>query len=134
MQQPRGQAPFATLSPAGQAYANIIRRTESPRDIEYRVFAKITAELQDADRSDTHFAIRIAAVHRNRELWQTLAYDLADDGNMLPVELRAKLISLAIWVTKESARINKDGGSLEALINVNQSIMQGLRPSSLGVV
>lgn len=133
MQQPRGQAPFAMPSPAGQAYANIIRRTESPRDIEYRVFAKITAELQDANRPDGHFATRIAAVHRNRELWQTLAFDLADDGNMLPAELRAKLISLAIWVTKESARINKEGGSLEALINVNQSIMQGLRPSATGL-
>lgn len=128
MQQNQGETPFRTPNSAGQAYANIIRRTESPRDIEYRVFAQITAALQDANRPDTHFAVRVAAVHRNRELWQTLAYDLADDGNMLPLELRAKLISLAIWVSKESARINKEHGPLDSLIGVNQSIMQGLRP------
>ncbi len=83
--------------------------------------------MQEASAPDTHFAKRIQAAHRNRELWQTLAYDLADDNNALPDDLRAKLISLAIWVTGETSRVIRDGASLQPLIDVNSSIMQGLQ-------
>jgi flagellar protein FlaF len=127
MQQPSAETFFAPLTPAGAAYKAIIRRTEGPRDIEHRVFAQVTAALQEASAPDTHFAKRIQAAHRNRELWQTLAYDLAEDNNALPDDLRAKLISLAIWVTGETSRVIRDGASLQPLIDVNSSIMQGLQ-------
>lgn len=129
MQHFQDDVPLAMPGGPRQAYSKIIRRTESPRDIEYRVFAFVTAGLQDAASPDTLFSTRLKAVHDNRELWQTLACDLADDGNMLPTDLKAKLISLAIWVTRETSRVTTEGTSLEALINVNKSIMQGLRPA-----
>lgn len=128
MQHFQDDVPLAMPNPARQAYAKIIRRTESSRDIEYRVFACVTAALQDATSPDTHFSSRLKAIHHNRELWQTLACDLADDGNMLPGDLKAKLLGLAIWVTRETSRVASNGSSLDALINVNKSIMQGLRP------
>ena len=127
MQHSSADTFLAPLNPAGAAYKAIIRRTDSPRDIEHRVFAQITAELQEAAAPDTHFTKRIKAAHRNRELWQTLACDLVDDDNALPDELRAKLISLAIWVTGETTRVVRDGAPLQALIDINSSIMQGLQ-------
>jgi flagellar protein FlaF len=114
---------------ANSAYGTVIRRTESARDIEYRVFEQITAAMQEAAHEQAQFTARIQAAHRNRELWQTLAYDLASEGNALPAELRARLISLAIWVSKETEQITRGVGSLEPLIAVNRNIMQGLCPS-----
>ena len=134
MEQPSANSFFAPLGRAGAAYKAIIRRTESPRDIEYRVFAQVTAALQEATAPDTHFTVRIQAAHRNRELWQTLACDLVDDDNALPDDLRAKLISLAIWVTGETSRVMQGGASLQALIDVNSSIMQGLQGAAKKVV
>jgi flagellar protein FlaF len=127
MQQSSAETFFALQNPAGAAYKAIIRRTENPRDIEYRVFAQVTAAMQEAAAPDTHFTKRIQAAHRNRELWQTLACDLVDDGNALPDDLRAKLISLAIWVTGEASRVIRDDTSLQAMIDVNSSVMQGLQ-------
>jgi flagellar protein FlaF len=123
--------PFVGLpNPAAAAYKAIIRQTESPRDIEHRVFAQVTAALQEASVPGAHFTARIRATHRNRELWQTLACDLADEGNALPAELRAQLLGLAIWVTRETTRVQCDQSSLQDLIDVNISVMEGLQTTA----
>jgi flagellar protein FlaF len=117
---------------AARAYGAVIRNTENPRAFEHRVFTQLTAALAAADSPDAHFTARIAAAHNNRELWQTLACNLADDSNALPPDLRARLISLAIWVTRETARVLKDRASFEDLIAVNRNIMLGLQPNAQG--
>lgn len=108
------------------AYGSVIRRTESSRSIEHRVFSEVTAALLAAEEADVIFSDRIKAAHRNRELWQTLAFDLADSGNALPDKLRAQLLSIAIWVSRETDQVIKENGPLEHLIEVNRSIMSGL--------
>jgi len=123
------EALLAAPHGAAAAYGTVIRTTETPRDIEFRVFEKVTSALDLALVTDTHFTQRIQAVHDNRALWQTLACDLADDNNAFPADLRARLLSLAIWVTRESSRALDDEASLRAMIDVNRSIMQGLRPA-----
>jgi flagellar protein FlaF len=121
-------APLAASNGAVSAYGSVIRHTEDPRDIEFRVFEQITSALEAAAPAEAHFTARIQAVHRNRELWQTLAGDLADAENALPDETRAGLLSLAIWVTRETDRVMHHGAPLDDLIEINRSIMQGLRP------
>ncbi len=130
MQNTMTELSFALSNGAANAYGAIIRQTESARDIEYRVFERVTAALEAALPAETHFTRRIVAVHDNRALWQTLACDLADDDNGLPPELRANLIGLAIWVTRESDRVIIQSASLRDLIDINHTIMQGLRPAS----
>lgn len=112
---------------AASAYGTVIRNTENPRDIELRVFEKVTAALEAAGAPDAHFSRRIQAAHDNRTLWQTLACDLASDDNALPDDLRARLLSLAIWVTGEADRVMHHGASMQDMIDINHSIMQGLR-------
>src|ERR1700739_3035084 len=94
-------SPLSSSNGAAAAYGSVIRQTADPRDIEYRVFEQITSAMQAVASPGTNFATKIRAVHRNRELWQTLAADLAASENALPEELRAGLLNLAIWVTRE---------------------------------
>ncbi|HUB46834.1 MAG TPA: flagellar biosynthesis regulator FlaF [Acetobacteraceae bacterium] len=120
--------PLSSSNGAAAAYGSVIRQTEDPRDIEYRVFEQITSAMQAVASPGTNFATKIRAVHRNRELWQTLAADLAASENALPEELRAGLLNLAIWVTRETDRVMHNGVPLHDLIEINYSIMRGLRP------
>jgi flagellar biosynthesis activator protein FlaF len=118
---------------AGSIYGKIIRDTERPREFELRIFEQITTALEAAAQPGTHFTARIAAMHRNRELWLTLTSDLMEEGNMLPKQLRASLISLGLWVTNETNRaMLNNTTSLDALIEVNRSIIRGLATASAG--
>jgi flagellar biosynthesis regulator FlaF len=117
---------------AGSIYGKVIRDTERPRELELRIFEQVTAALEAADQPGTHFTARIAAMHRNRELWLTLTTDLMDEENKLPKSLRARLISLGIWVTNETMRVMQNAASLVDLIEVNRSIIRGLATASAG--
>ena len=123
------QPPLLRPTGAATAYGNIIRETENSREIEYRVFERVTAALDAACEPAVHFAQKIKAAHDNRLLWQTLAADLADDANGLPATLRAHLIGLAIWVGREADRVPTSGAALRNMADINRTIMQGLRPS-----
>ncbi len=113
---------------ARTAYGRVIRGTEDPRSIEYRVFAEITAALQSADRPDATPVDRVAAIHDNRELWVSLACSVADDANALSDSLRAGIISLAIWVNRESTRLLACRDTLLDLTETNRTVMVGLAP------
>lgn len=117
---------------AGSIYGKVIRETERPREFELRIFEQITAALEAADQPGTHFTVRIAAMHRNRELWLSLNSDLMDDENQLPKSLRARLISLGIWVINETQRAMRNATSLADLIEINRCIIRGLSTASAG--
>jgi flagellar protein FlaF len=50
-----------------------------------------------------------------------------DERNQLPQEVRAKIVSLSLWIAKYSRQVTRDGAPLEPLIEVNRTIMQGLK-------
>jgi flagellar protein FlaF len=110
-----------------QAYQKASARAENPREMEYRLFGQVTRALMAAaevDVSDT--AARIDALDWNRRLWSVLATDCADSANSLPVELRAQIISLSIWVNKHSSAVMRREEEFGPLIDVNRIMMQGL--------
>ncbi|MEY4249935.1 MAG: hypothetical protein RJA87_1568 [Pseudomonadota bacterium] len=110
-----------------QAYQKASARAENPREMEYRLFGQVTRALMAAaevDVSDT--ATRIDALDWNRRLWSVLATDCADSANSLPVELRAQIISLSIWVNKHSSAVMRREEDFAPLIEVNRIMMQGL--------
>ncbi len=119
------------------AYKNVIRQNEAPRQIERRVFARITAELErhaeEYDFSETYLdRIRILsgglrqALLENLKLWSALKFDLMSPGNALPAELRAGLLSIAIWVERQTAQVTGGENGVLDLIEVNHSILNGL--------
>ena len=109
-----------------EKYKTAQRVTEDPRQTEYRIFAEVTRSLIDVNRKGVRSPEYFESVHWNRRLWTTLQADLASDGNQLPDDIKARLISLAIWVDKQSSKALRGRATLTALIEVNRSIMEGL--------
>ena len=109
-----------------KAYQDTQRVTEDPRSTEYRLFGQVTRALISAQKAGTRGGPLAEALDWNRTLWRTLAADCMDDRNSLTNDVRAKIVSLSLWVTKYSKQVARDGASLEPLIEVNRTIMQGL--------
>ena len=110
-----------------KAYQQTARRTENPRDIEYRLFAQVTSALSAAQSADkTDIAQKIDALDWNRRVWSGLAMDCANPDNTLPAQLRASIISLSIFVGKHTSAVMREGEDIQDLIDINRLIMQGL--------
>ncbi len=118
-----------------QAYQNAAKKTEGPRQTEYRAFAVATRGLIDAaGLPETEVGRRAEALAANRRLWSLLASDCAADGNALPQGLRAQIISLSIFVDRHSSAVMRSGATLDVLIDINRTIMQGLAPAQVAAV
>lgn len=114
------------------AYGDARHAALTPRQAEYRVFARVTHQLSEAqaavDAGETDAYARLAtAANDNLRLWLTLAADAAGAGNGLPDALRAGLISLAGWVERETPRLLRREIRVEAMVDVNATVMKGLR-------
>jgi flagellar protein FlaF len=110
-----------------QAYQNTQRITEEPRTTEYRLFGQVTGALIDVQKTGTDGGPLVEAIDWNKKLWRTLAADCMDERNQLPQEVRAKIVSLSLWIAKYSRKVTREGASLDPLIQVNRTIMQGLK-------
>ena len=112
-----------------KAYQQTQVATEDPRATEYRLFGQVTGALLTAKEAGASGTPLVEAVDWNRRLWSTLAVDCMDEGNQLSRPLRAQIVSLSLWVTKYSSQVMQNGASLDPLIDINRTIMQGLHPA-----
>lgn len=103
-------------------------QTDDPRDIEYRLLAQVTAGLMSARDNPNDVKNRVEAALRNRQVWSALRVDLSSEGNQLPKQLRASLISISLWIERETSAVMDGSGDIDALIDVNRNIMLGLKP------
>ena len=116
-----------------QAYQQASQRAENPRETEYRLFAEVTRALMEAARADRcDLKARVTALDWNRRLWAALAADCASPHNRLPEGTRASIISLSLFVNRQTSQTIRNQGDLDLLIEVNRSIMQGLTPNTGG--
>ena len=53
-----------------------------------------------------------------------------DDRNTLTQDVRAKIVSLSLWVSKYSRSVTREKAPLDPLIEINRTIMQGLQSSA----
>lgn len=110
-----------------QAYKTAATRTETPREMEYRLFGQVTRALMHAATLDTsEIAARIDALDWNRRLWSALATDCADPDNAMNAGLRAQIISISLFVSRHSSAVMRGEDDFEALIDINRMVMQGL--------
>lgn len=110
-----------------QAYTKATSRSESPRDLEYRLFGQVTRALMHAQTVDpSDLATRIDALDWNRRLWSTLASDCSGSENGLAGPLRAQIISISLFVNRHSSVVMRGDDDFQVLIDINRSIMQGL--------
>ena len=110
------------------AYTRAQRTTGTPRENEYRLFADVTRALMEAGSSGNRDQKFFDALDWNRRLWSTLSTDCSSPANKLPRQLRAQIISISIWVSKYTSMVALDRADIDALININRTIMEGLAP------
>ena len=110
-----------------QAYQNVQRVVEDPRATEYRLFGQVTGALLDAKNRNAQGTPLVEAIDWNKRVWRTLAADCMDDRNGLTQDLRAKIVSLSLWVSKYSRKVTRERAPLDPLIEINRNIMQGLQ-------
>ena len=98
----------------------------SPKDIEYREFARVTSMLRSAVDSGSQ-ADLINSALMNNKLWTFLAADLANPHNGLPDPVKAGLLSLAAFSIKHGNLLMLGKGDATVLLDINKMIMKGLR-------
>ncbi|KAA9009963.1 flagellar biosynthesis regulator FlaF [Histidinibacterium aquaticum] len=119
------------------AYKRTISESETPRQIERRVLSQVTIRLEEkaesydaAEASSDRIGILAdglrEALTENLTIWHHLRYDLASPENALPASLRAQLISLSLWIERQTNAILGGGAGLRSLAAVNRSIVDGL--------
>jgi flagellar protein FlaF len=122
---------FAARNPA-QLYARNERASVTGRVAEGRAFAKAAMQLDAVANGTADAAARSYALTYNRILWTALQADLSQPGSKLPTALRAKLLSLSLYVDRAllQLRVTRKRAPLDALIDINRNIAQGLLATS----
>tara|TARA_B100000676_G_C18071803_1_gene844789 strand:- start:2443 stop:2871 length:429 start_codon:yes stop_codon:yes gene_type:complete len=115
------------------AYDKNIKTTESPHETDAAVLehaAQILLAAQTLfkagklEQEEDFFM----ALNYNQRIW-TVIQAFAAEENSLPDQLRANLISLSIFVDKQTykALAENDPKKLDVLININRQIAAGFR-------
>lgn len=115
---------------AKQGYKAVQKEAASDKAIELRVFMSVTAQLKAVDFEDKlEFPKLSDAILENLQLWKILFLDLINPSNTLPQELKASLIQLSDFTQSHSRKVLLGEATPEALIDINNSIIAGLRQS-----
>jgi len=100
---------------------------KSAKDNEADVILSITRDMKrSAQMKDRDFNAFVSAVHTNRRLWILLASDVANPKNVLPNKLKANIIYLSEFVQVHSGKVLQKDGDVEALVEINLSVLRGL--------
>lgn len=99
---------------------------ERPRAVERRLLTEITREMRTASEDGLCSGALMPVLHRNREVWNALSAACGGTGNQLPAPMRAGVISLALFVDRFTSQVVAGRESMDALIDINLSIIDGL--------
>jgi flagellar protein FlaF len=110
------------------AYKEIV--DESPQAMraqERRALDQVIDLLRGASTEGANPQETVVALFQLRRLWAVFIEDLNSPDNALPPPLRARLISIGIWVNKEIDRVRSGTTrDLTPLIEINEIIRNGL--------
>ncbi|WP_158965698.1 flagellar biosynthesis regulator FlaF [Chachezhania sediminis] len=113
---------------AQRGYTKAAASTRTPRGIEYEALARITHRLRQADAQGSNNFPKLAqALHDNGKLWDLFAIDVADPGNNLPADLRARIFYLAEFTREHTSKVLARKANITPLLDINTAIMRGLR-------
>jgi flagellar biosynthesis activator protein FlaF len=111
-----------------QLYEEVAQEaSERIRQDEQRAFRHAIGLMEKARKTRPNSREAVEAVFFLSRLWGVLLEDLAHEENELPTDIRARLISIGIWILKyaEDIRLGKKSDFLP-LIEVSESISKGL--------
>src|SRR3954469_18240850 len=112
------------------AYAKTNSVVKTPREQERDIIALVTQRLRAAAAAKDDNILLARAISDNTTVWYILVSDLSSDGNQLPLELRAQIVSVGLAVIRECEKLNKSEVDLDFLIAINQAIIDGLSDSA----
>ena|SRR5262245_31351555 len=111
------------------SYADI--QTDSVADAKDRERQLLTRSidlLNAARRKGQQSLEAVEAVHFLNRVWTSFIEDLGSAENELPIELRANLISIGLWLLREAEEVRQGrSDNFEGLIEVSQIIRDGIQ-------
>jgi flagellar biosynthesis activator protein FlaF len=97
------------------------------RAAERRAFEHLISLLERAKIKGVSSREAVEALHFLNKLWTMLLEDLASPGNALPADLRARLISIGIWIMKQAQLLRVGAAKdFQSLIDITRSVATGL--------
>lgn len=111
------------------AYQTVQRQNLNPREVEAMALTKAAVLLEDAKKNPGNYEDFAQALRFNHLLWTIIQADIVDPANQLPPQIKANVVSLSIFVDKQTAKALTDGDPalLGVLININRNVAEGLR-------
>ena len=110
-----------------RAYAQNARTSQTPRGTEYELIARVTHRIKAAaEAGPQSYPQLVEALSDNQRIWTTLAVDVADEGNELPQELRARIFYLAEFVQQHTSKVLTRKGRITPLLEINAAVLKGL--------
>lgn len=112
------------------SYAEIMEDGISvSKDRERQVLDRSIALLKAAMASTESYGPEtVEAVYFTRRVWIRFIEDLGNPENQLDEELRANLISIAIWILKEVEKIRKrESTNFQGIIDITTIIKDGIK-------
>jgi flagellar protein FlaF len=108
------------------------KRNLSPREVEAMAFTKAALLLEDAKKQTGNIEEFAKALRFNHLLWTIIQADLTEPDNQLPPEIKANVMSLSIFVDKQTTKAlrSSSAGDLDVLININRNLAAGLRTTA----
>lgn len=97
---------------------------ERERQVLDRSIELMSAALERGRNS----AEAVEAIYYTRRLWIRLTEDLCLPDNQLDAELKANLISIAIWILNETEKIRRrESDNFQGIIEITTIIRDGLK-------
>ncbi len=114
--------------PTLNAYQRAHRLAITPVRAEQAALARAAGFLDRARDATGDYRTYQAALSFNQLLWTVFQADLASDGNGLPGDLKSSLLSLSLFVDKQTVKALTDPRPehLDVLIDINRNIAEGL--------
>ena len=111
-----------------QAYAQTQKSSMPPREVEAMAFTKAALMMEEAKGKTDDYVTYAAALKFNQLLWTIIQADIVDKANQLPPQLKANILSLSIFVDKQTIKALADANAdhLEPLVSINKNLAEGL--------
>lgn len=116
------------------AYQKTAKKTMSGRELEAHALTSAAMKLRefqvnwDAENACGYPELA-SAVTNNQKLWSIFQADLSTDDNPMPAKLREQLLSISLFVDKQSFDVLADPTpeKIKSIVDINLAIAAGLR-------
>lgn len=98
------------------------------KDRERQVLERSISMLREAKEKGSESREAIEAIFFATRVWIRFIEDLGSSENELDQELRANLISIGIWILRETEKIrNRESDNFQGIIDISIIIRDGLK-------